>query len=69
MSESKIKLVETILGALLTTICTICAYYLQSVNQNISESKELWRLASYRIEQLERKTDRIESLPCSHGSK
>lgn len=69
MTESKIKLAETIIGALLTTICTICAYYLQSVNQNINESKELWRLASYRIDQLERKVDRIESLPCSHKSK
>jgi len=60
------KLAEILIAALLTTICTICAYYLHSVNQNITESKELWRLGTYRIEQLERKMDKIDSLPCLH---
>ena len=58
------KLIETLIGALLTATCSICAYYLHSVNQNITEAKELWRLGTYRIEMLERKVDRIENLSC-----
>jgi len=59
------KIVETLIGALLTATCSICAYYLHSVNQNIMEAKELWRLGTYRIEVLERKVDRIENLSCT----
>lgn len=69
MAERGLKLAETIIGALLTAICTICAYYLHSVNQNITEAKELWRLGNYRIELLERKVDRIESLQCPTRNK
>ena len=69
MKENGIKIAETLIGALLTSICTICAYYLHSVNQNITEAKELWRLGTYRIEQLERKVDKIESLQCSTNNK
>lgn len=69
MKENEIKIAETLIGALLTSICTICAYYLHSVNQNITEAKELWRLGTYRIEQLERKVDKIESLQCSTNNK
>lgn len=59
-----IKFAEMFIAAILTSICTICAYYLHSVNENIKEAKDLWRLGSYRIEQLERKMDKIESLQC-----
>ena len=62
MKDNGVKIVEMLIGALLTSICTICAYYLHTVNENITESKELWRLGTYRIEQLERKVDKIESL-------
>lgn len=64
MKDNRIRITEMLIGALLTSICTICAYYLHSVNQNITESKELWKLGVYRIEQLERKVDKIESLQC-----
>ena len=62
MKGSGIKIVEILIGALLTSICTICAYYLHSVNENMEEAKDLWRLGVYRIEILERKMDKIESL-------
>ena len=59
------KVTETIMAAMLTTLCSICAYYLHSVNENITESKEMWRLGTYRIEQLERKVDKIDNNPCT----
>lgn len=63
------KFIEMIIGSLLTAICTICAYYLHSVNENIIEAKETWRLASYRIEMLERKVERIEAMHYNNNSK
>lgn len=63
------KMTETIMAALLTALCSICAYYLHSVNENITEAKELWRLGSYRIEILERKIDKMEINPCSNKEK
>jgi len=69
MKDRGINIAETLMGALLTTICTICAYYLHSVNANITEAKELWRLGTYRIELLERKIDKIEYLQCQVNRK
>ena len=65
-SDKGIKIAETLIGALLASICSICAYYLHSVNQNITEAKELWRLGTYRIEVLERKVDKIENFSCNN---
>ena len=56
MKDLSVKLVEIVIGSLLTAICTISAYYLHSVNANLEESQRLWLLGNYRIEQLERST-------------
>jgi hypothetical protein len=69
MKNQGIRITEIIIASTLTSICSICAYYLHSVNQNIMESKELWKLGSYRIEQLEKKVDKIESFPCKYPIK
>lgn len=65
MKDIGVKVTEIIIASLLTSICTICAYYLNAVNANIAESKELWRLGTYRIDQLEHKIDRLENSSCS----
>jgi len=51
MNGSKIS--EVIIGALLTALCTVSAYYLHTMNENIAEVKRAYDLGNYRIGILE----------------
>lgn len=47
------KFVEMIIGAILTTVCTLSAYYLHTMNENLSDVKRAYELDTYRIGVLE----------------